>query len=286
MTIRYFLIVSIFCLSALASGSLFEPPHLEVTLHDVYPSPICTLGSRTQSEDSVSTLTLILEGVGDPVPVEVVFSIDHSGSMLENDSNNKRLIATKKLVSHLDPSRDKAGLVIWNGTVIKSGLIKLTNKFDELNDVLELHESDIPARGKTDYDSALRESINLFNTSDENIKRCVIFLSDGVPTAYTPPGDPNSQIARAREKGIEIWTVGYTIGQEGEMILSEIANNTNAKYYKANNTDIETVFIEIYKNMTSLAGKNITVEYQAPADLLYSIDYDHVEVANKNFVRV
>lgn len=284
MTFRYFLIVSIFCLSVIASGSPSVPPHLELTLHEVYPSPICTIGSGNRPQDSLSTVTLIAEGVGDPVPVEVVFSIDYSGSMTWNDSNNKRINATKKFVSHLEPSRDKAGLVIWNKAVNKSALVKLTNNFEEINSILDMNIS--PELG-TNFDAALTDSINLFSNSDDDVKRCIIFLSDGLPepdTTYIPPNNPESQATIAKEKGIEIWTVGYTIEQKGEIILKEIANNTRGQYYRANSSDIENVFLEIYRNMTSLAGKDITVEYLAPADLLYSIDYNHIEGDNKVFV--
>jgi len=288
MISKYFLILNILCIFTLASGSPSAPPHMEVTLHEVAPSPICTLGTGITPEDSISTVTLVLEGVGDPIPLDVIFSIDYSLSMNKSDPERKRLNAAKKFLGLMNPDRDRAGLVIWNEDVDKSALVNLTNEFGKINAVLDM---DISPDGATNYNSALNKSINLLNDSGgTGAKKCIIFLSDGCPdapdpdSAYTPPDDSESLVLLAKKKGIEIWTVGYSIGPKGEMILEEIADTTGGKYYRANNITVEDVFIQIYRNMTMLAGKDITVRYLAPADLFYSIDHDGIEGADKRFI--
>ena len=113
---RGLLVASILYIFVFSSGSASVPPHLDVTWHEASPSPICTLGSgKTPSE---STVTLIIEGVGDPTPLAVVLSIDSSESMNETDHDNKRLEAAKSFVGVLDPRKDKAGLVIWNRQIV------------------------------------------------------------------------------------------------------------------------------------------------------------------------
>ncbi|HOO52381.1 MAG TPA: vWA domain-containing protein, partial [Alphaproteobacteria bacterium] len=272
MKLRYFLIVCIFYLIMLVSASTLESPHLNVTLHEVSPNRIC--------RGDYSDVTLVVEGVGDPTPLEVVFSIDYSGSMNNSDSTKKRLKATKKFVSSLNPSRDRAGLVAWNNDVIESRLTGLTNNFEVINSMLDMDisEEGIRPMGDTNYDAALSASIDLFESNSNNTNKCIIFLSDGEPKpdasspypAYTPPGKPGSQVTRAKENGIEIWTVGFSIGDDGKIILKEIADTTRGGYYSANNLTVEYTFNKIYKNMTSLAGKNVTVKYLAPVDLISS----------------
>ena len=276
-----FLIANIICLSTLAYASPFVPPHLNVTLHEVYPSPICTLSSAKTPEDAVSTATLVVEGVGDPIPVEVVLSIDSSASMNRTDPDKKRLKAAKGFLEVLDSGRDKAGLVIWSLEVKASE--NLTNNFDVLYETID----NVEPKGGTDIYVGLKEAIDTVLNGSSGVKKCVVFLSDGTSDAdesYHELKNFSEEVDRAKNAGIEIWTVGFPVDPVGEVNLKEIANTTGGEYHPANNFNVENVFLEIYRNMTSLAGKDITVEYLAPADLLYSIDYDHIEGANKVFV--
>ena len=190
------------------------------------------------------------------------------------------------MISNLNSSRDRAGFVAWNDDVIESRSIGLTNEFIKMNSFLDediSKEGISPANG-TNYDAALRASIDFFD-NDTNRKKCIIFLSDGDPepresspySAYTLPGNPGSEVDRAKEHGIEIWTVGYSVGEETKNRLEKIANNTGGRYFSDNNSTAQEVFNRIYMNMTSFAGKDVTIRYLAPANLIYSIQDFYVE---------
>ena len=285
MNYKSFLIASVICLSIPAIASEFESPHLNITLHEVYPSPICTLSSSKTPEDGISTVTLVVEGLGDPLPVEVVLSIDSSASMNTTDPDDKRLKAAKGFLNVMDPNKDKAGLVIWSLGVHESE--NLTNNFGLLYQIIDR----VRPNGATDICVGLREAIDIFSRGnrslDDNVKKCIVFLSDGtsdVDETLYELGNFRDEVDKAKSMGIEIWTVGFPVDTEGEVNLKKIANATGGEYHPANNLTIEEVFLEIYKKITSLAGKDITVEYHAPADLLYSIEYDHIEGANKVFI--
>jgi len=274
---RYFLMGGMLCLFTLAAGSLATPPHLDVTLHDISPNLICNLSSAKILDDSVSRVTLVVEGVGEPTPVEVVLSIDSSASMNDTDPNNKRIEAAKNFVGVLDPSRDNVGLVIWNLGVEAS--VPLTNNFQMINKSME----DTNSKGSTDIYFGLKEAIDMLINGSDEAQKYVILLSDGT-SDVSEPHDFSRELVRANNAGIEIWTVGFSVGSEGENTLKEIAHFTGGEYRPANEVTIGRVLPDIYRKPSKLAGKNASVKYLAPADLLYSIDYDHIEGTNKVFI--
>jgi hypothetical protein len=279
-----YIIVIAFWLFCFASVSALMSPHLEVE-HKIM-TPICSLGSGAIPDHEKSVVTLTLKPVGDPIPLEVVFAIDYSESMIEADQNKDRLKATKKFVEILNSTNgDKAGLVYWNYGTMDSRQIPPT---DNLSFIISILDKDIsenlvtPVLG-TDFNGGLNASINMFEDYESGMKKCILFLSDGDPVYE--PFYSKSVLDPAKGAGIQIWTVGLSIDQEDEAtILKEISRTTGGKYYNATNLTVEEVFIEIYREMTSLAGKDITVEYHAPKDLIYSIKHDRIEGDNKIFV--
>jgi len=288
----------IYCLSAFAYGipavyeSPLEAPHLKV--EHVVSTPICSLGSNAPDLAKCSTITIVLKGAGDPTPLDVVFAIDFSNTMNTSDPTNERLNATKEFIKILNNSIDRAGLVYWNDTIINSRLMNLTNEFEELIKKLDediIGEGILP-EGTTNFDKALNASIDMFEKGQDK-RKIIIFLSDGnpypLPYAYTPPNNKSSPVNRARDAGIEIWTVGFyhdplSINGSHKATLVEIADITRGKYNSSYNLTVGGVFQEIYNQIVSLAGKNITVEYHAPKDLIYSIGDRWIEGDNKVFV--
>lgn len=280
MKSKYYTIISAIYLLILMLGAPLAAAYMNITLHEIFLPLIC--------EGSSSTVILVVEGMGDPIPLDVVFAIDYSGSINDSDRTNGRLEATKKFINYLDPARDRAGLICWNETIIDSRSVDLTNNF---NDIISKLDADISGvgvlpSGDTNFDTALNASINMFEKDNGNNKKCIIFLSDGLPEPidrYIPTIDPESQANRAKEEGIEIWTVGFSIDEKGEIILKEIANITDGLYYPAINLTVEDVFVNIYRNMTRLAGEDVTIRYLTPSNLSYSIQDFDIEGNNKEF---
>jgi len=250
-------------------------------------TPICSLGSGAIPDSEKSTITLTLKPVGEPMPLEVVFAIDYSESMMiRTDPNKERLKATKKFVETLNSTNgDKAGLVYWNYEIINSRQFYPTDNLSFIISILDkdLSENLVTPVFGTDFNVALNASISMFADHERSIQKCIVFLSDGDPEYdifYN-----KSVINLAKEAGIQIWTVGFSINSDDDAtILKEISNITGGRYYNATNLTIQDVFLEVYRDMTSLAGKDITVEYHAPKDLIYSIEHDRIEGDDKIFV--
>ena len=47
-------------------------------------------------------------------PIDVVFSIDESGSMVDNDPKDLRYLAVQVFIEDLNSTSDQAGIVGWN----------------------------------------------------------------------------------------------------------------------------------------------------------------------------
>jgi hypothetical protein len=267
------LVMSILCLSSLAFASSFVPPHLNVTYHDVSPNPICIAGSGTPCE---SVVKLKIEGLGDPRPVQVVLSIDSSSSMIEYDRNDTRLDAARGFIGVLDNRSDKVGLVIWSDQVIEAE--SPTNNFESVITKI----NGIGSYGATDLYYGLKPAIEMFENESVDLQKHIILLTDGTTRAREPE-DYLSEVNRARDAGIHIWTIGFPADEAGELVLKNISNLTRGNYSTADNATVENVFIKIYKDMTSLAGNNVTLRYIAPGDLIYSIQSSEVEGDDKVF---
>ncbi|WP_316968670.1 vWA domain-containing protein [Candidatus Methanocrinis alkalitolerans] len=267
------LLVSILCLSSLAFASSFVQPHLNVTYHDVSPNPICIAGSGTPCE---SVVKLKIEGLGDPRPVQVVLSIDSSSSMFKYDSNKTRLDAARGFIGVLDNRSDKVGLVIWSDQVIEAE--PPTSNFESVNRTI----SGIISYGATDLYYGLKPAIEMFENESVDHQKHIILLTDGTTRARDPE-DYLSEVYRAKEAGIKIWTIGFPADEAGELVLKNISELTAGNYSTADNATVENVFIKIYKDMTSLAGNNVTVRYVAPGDLIYFLQDAEVEGDDKVF---
>ena len=81
----------------------------------VSPTDINIAGSGVNEE---TTVTITVEGAGgtstDPVPMDVVFALDSSGSMDWNDPSGLRITASQNFVDLMDSSLDQGGIVSWD----------------------------------------------------------------------------------------------------------------------------------------------------------------------------
>jgi Ca-activated chloride channel family protein len=136
------------------------------------------------------------------------------------------MTASKNFVDKMDPTKDQAGVVNWASSVESSQA--LTNDFSQVKTVIDQGY----ASGGTNYDVGIGEAINLLDAGKKTSNtQSIIFLSDGDPSTYTPPGTAD-QIDEAATKGYKIYTVGLVLGIDAT-ILQAIATATGGKYYFA-----------------------------------------------------
>lgn len=187
--------------------------------------------------------------------VDIVFSIDQSGSMSWNDPNYYRILATKKFLKNLKDDSYRAGILAFDyyGNV-KS---QLTQSKDSLNAALDKM---MYYGGGTDLYRAIVDAASLF--TDDSRRKVIILFTDG------NGGNP---IPRATDlcnsKNIVVNTVA--LGSDtNTSLLEKIASYTKGGYFYINNSssmtkeDVEKQIDLIYEKLS----KQLTLSKLAEAD--------------------
>jgi len=212
--------------------------------------------TATKTGDYTATVTIEVSGASETTTsqLDVVFSIDSSGSMDWSDPNNLRMEASKNFIDKLNPTRDQVGAVNWDSTVI--GSEPLTTDFQKVKDFIDSGG----AFGGTNLDAGLNEAIKLLDEGGRaTSSKYIIFLTDGEGD-YTPSGSPGSPTDDAKDKGYVIYTIGLGEGVD-ETILQEIADVTGGKYLLASDASVlDSVFSEIFQEITVSATNVVVID--------------------------
>lgn len=169
----------------------------------------------------------------DSQKLEIVFTIDSSGSMTSNDPQDLRKVAVKNFIDKLLP-QDRAAVVDFDSTAkIYSNLTSDKEKLKQAVDRVD-------SRGGTNLTVGLQASISeLINNGDKDSKKHVIFLTDG-DGAYS-----SSVLNPAIENDITVHTIGLGKGVK-ENVLQSIAEATSGKYYFAStDKELEELYDQI-----------------------------------------
>lgn len=218
--------------------------------------------------------------------IDIMIALDVSGSMYAEDFNPNRLEAAKVLSEEFINNRygDRIGLVIFSGESFSQCPLTLDH-----NIVIELMKR---ANGQflesgTNIGNGIASSINGLKNS-KGTSKVVILMTDGYEEVNTKLHiSPELAISMANEYGVKVYTIGVgTIGQalvpinvNGQVIkemrdvkideptLKMIAENTNAKYYRAtDNQSLQQIYAEINSLEKSTAEFQAFTEYK---DLLH-----------------
>lgn len=199
--------------------------------------------------------------------MDVVFTIDTSGSMSVNDPDRLRIQAAKSMVGQMQPL-DRFGVVEYSLTASKL-LSPLTNNRYQIFGALDL----IGASGGTDIHTGLKEAVREIKAHSGNNHKIIVLLTDG----HSINNDLSRNLAdEANRHNISIYTVGLgTSATINEDFLKDIAARTNGQYYQAvNAAQLESVFNSLRLNLEELREPKIpsdwtlTRDYHATGDLV------------------
>ena len=166
----------------------------------------------------------------DVVYVDVMFTMDSSGSMSWNDPYGYRKTAAKNFVGALLPG-DQAGVVDFDSS---SRLIRpLTIDFDAVNSSID----SLDASGGTNIGSGMSTAnSHLINSGDSEHAWMVILLTDG-QGSYS---DYYTQ--QAINNDITVYTIGLGSGVNSAL-LTNIATSTGGQYFHVSSAeDLPEVF--------------------------------------------
>ena len=204
--------------------------------------------------------------------IDIVLTMDISGSMLAQDLKPDRLEASKNVAMDFISKRinDRVGLVIFAGESFTQ--CPLTTDHNVLINLFKDVKSGMVEDG-TAIGMGLATAVNRLKDS-EAISKVIILLTDGVNNSGMLP--PLTAAEIAEKFGIRVYTIG--VGTEGfapypfqtpfgiqyqdvevkidEKTLQDIATLTDGKYFRAtNNNSLK----EIYKDIDVLEKSKIEV---------------------------
>ncbi len=196
--------------------------------------------------------------------IDIILTIDVSGSMLARDFTPDRLEAAKNVATEFISARpyDRIGLTVFAGESFTQ--CPLTTDHAVLINLLREVKSGVIEDG-TAIGVGLATAINRIKDSDA-ISKVVILLTDGVNNRGSI--DPMTAAEIAKTFGIRVYTVG--VGSKGyadypvqtpfgvryqkmlaeidEPLLQKIAELTGGRYFRAvDNTSLRRIYEEIDK---------------------------------------
>ncbi|WP_418991064.1 vWA domain-containing protein [Alistipes sp.] len=205
--------------------------------------------------------------------IDIMLSIDVSGSMLARDFKPDRITAAKEVAGQFVADRygDRIGLVVFAGEAFTQS--PLTTDQSTLQTLLARIRSGLIEDG-TAIGNGLATAINRLRESDAKSK-VIILLTDGVNNRGEIAPLTAAEIARAQ--GIRVYTIGVgtrgtapypTVNMFGELtftpqkveidekVLRQIASQTGGEYFRA--TD-KTKLKEIYDEINQLEKSKVEV---------------------------
>jgi Mg-chelatase subunit ChlD len=197
-------------------------------------------------------------------PVDVLFVIDESLSMGNNDPDDLRLRAAKRFIGGLlgetdNFAGDRAGLVTFDGEVELEH--PLTKDFDAVNrsiDAVSLDEA-------TDIGAGINGTIQEFTANGTADRaKIAVLLGDGQndesgffgggPSEEELNEKTREQAERAAQRGVRVFTIG--LGRSADArLLSQVAEITGGNFNSVNDaSDLPTVFERVRQSATYGTG--------------------------------
>ena len=224
--------------------------------------------------------------------IDIVLTMDISGSMLARDFKPDRLEASKNVATEFISGRpyDRMGLVVFSGESFTQ--CPLTTDHAVLINLLREIQSGMIDDG-TAIGMGLATAINRIKDSEAKSK-VIILLTDGVNNRGEIA--PATAAGIAKTYGIRVYTIG--VGTQGmapypvqtpfgikyqdmpveidEGILQEIAQTTGGKYFRATDND---KLVQVYSEIDKLEKSKIDVrqfsrkeeKYFFPALIAFSL---------------
>lgn len=195
--------------------------------------------------------------------IDIVLSMDISGSMLAEDFKPNRLEAAKKLAAEFTEQRvgDRLGLVVFSGESFSQ--CPLTTDRRVMQEQLQQLRSGLLEDG-TAIGMGLATAVDRLR-EQKTASKIIILLTDGVNNAGLI--DPLTALNVAKAYGIKVYTIG--IGTQGEApmpvtdefgqtqmrampvqidetLLEKIATETGGRYFRAtSNQTLRNIYSEI-----------------------------------------
>ena len=225
----------------LADGSYQFNPSADYINVDSFDAVISVDGEEQRlviDRRGPRSLNIDLQGVRripDPVPLDIIFVLDTTGSMGEEIYRLKTTIELIHLnLTSLSTKPDlRFGLVLYKdrGDEYVTRLVPLTRDLQAFQNALSLVEAYGGGDGPEDLQAALEQTVTAVKWNENGI-RLAFVITDAPPHLdYDQQLSYAESSALAREQGIKVFAVGTGgLPLMGEYILRQIAQYTSGKY--------------------------------------------------------
>ena len=252
---------------------LVDTPPYEETAAGAAPTTIWVETSPPDRLPQESTLKLSIDGHGVPIkeyrPEDVVFLIDASWSMYDNDPYDLRLEAAKHYVDLLNSS-DTAAVVSFNRWGMLVGGDHLSSDFDHVKYNIDSITVDYYTNL---YDPMRIGTDELIGRGSHSHVWLEILMTDGYDTYGNTYAEIIAEAQRAADNGITIFTVGLVgNGDFDEPLLMDIASVTGGEYLRAEHADdLDGIYEKISQMVKypDTAGRDNVVDAVLPNYIHY-----------------
>lgn len=177
--------------------------------------------------------------------IAVVLIIDATGSMNDNDPDEKRIEAAEVFIQEAQIG-DKIAIVSFNTEALPVAPLTLIESQQDKEELIQELEK-IGSSGWTNLNAGLNAGFEELLNDSSNNKKSAIFLTDGVQEG-SGPYDPKSH-EQYKEKGWPVYTVG--LGAADVDLLNQIAAETGAEPRMLQDpNDLVAVYFEIKQQLT------------------------------------
>ncbi len=179
-----------------------------------------------------------------PVPKDIVFVIDVSGSM-SGEKIEQAKEGLRFMLNHLNEN-DKFNIVAFSDEieVFRSRLVPASQS--NLEGAMDFVE-DLEAEGSTDINEALLTALRMLSGADRSRANYILFLTDGQPTAgvVEPPEIVKNVRKKLGRTRIFVFGVGYDVNTKLLDRLAEISNG-QVEYIEPDES-IERAITSLYR---------------------------------------
>ena len=181
----------------------------------------------------------------------ILFVMDCSGSMNENDANRVSSEIVKMFVDSSYSSRTDIGFLTFSNRILTSYPLTPMEEMQNRDDIKGKIDG-IERIGGTDIGMALNYGMDMFiNNPKEGSKPIMVFFSDG-DTEHGGMIDENAAFEKSKQIGCPIYSVG--LSRDGSLnteYLKNMSNATGGTEYEMMNLDqLGLIFQSLYKDIT------------------------------------
>lgn len=212
-----------------------------------------------RQEHGVFTATILPPSLGNALPVDVIFVLDHSGSM-SGEKMDQAKAALDIILGQLR-SQDRFGIVVFDDDIekYKTSLLAVSGgNIDAAQDWV----GRVQAEGSTNIEGGLSAALAILGGQERAALPMIVLITDGLPTAgITSHRDIIESVDTKNTLGARVHVVGIGFDQDNAF-LGELASSQRGFYRPIGPSQgVASELEDFYAQIASPILKDVSVEF-------------------------